>query len=364
MTLTGSIVFLLFRLAEPITKRYFSASWHYNLLKCVALFFCIPFGQLNHLFSLNKFYKSNLLVAVAPAKEQGATAITGIMNNFKQFGVHKDLLISYLVIIWVTGMIILLFWQSLCYINFRFTISVNKYRANPELQKIAELCAKQLKIKKSMNIWVNEFIDTPMMIGFMSPVILIPSDKIDAESAKHVLTHELIHFKSKDLFVKFGMLLIRILHWYNPFIYLLFKELEKWCEYTCDEKNVIHLSQDIRKQYGRVILDAISVMPSYGSRYGSPFLLPKQRLKERLIFMFSVKKMRKRVKILALSYAVTLMTFGITAAFATELTSNFLTESTVNADSNSINLITYENTGVVISDKEGKLNTYIDTITP
>ena len=324
MTVSGSVIFLLFKLTELITRHFFSASWHYRILKCVVLFFYIPFGTLYALLLKNAFIK---LLGSSPSAN-GANynngTITAIMNALKGFGINYSQLSSYLISIWIVGIIVLFVWQIICYIKFHHTISVYRNQANPHIIELANLCAKQQGISKPINLYVNEFIDTPMLIGFLTPSILLPTDQLDPQSAKYVLTHELIHYKNRDLFVKFAMLIIRIIHWFNPLIYLLLKDLDKWCEYSCDEKNVLNLPADLRKQYGRVILDAISVMPTYGTSFSTPFLMPKQKLKERLAFMINAKRMSMKARVLSYILMLSLMTFGVATAYAAETANNNL----------------------------------------
>ena len=42
MSLTGSAVFLLYLLAYPLEKKYFSLKWRYRLLKIAAVFYLLP----------------------------------------------------------------------------------------------------------------------------------------------------------------------------------------------------------------------------------------------------------------------------------------------------------------------------------
>ena len=43
MSLSGSVILLLYLLVSPIAKRYFSVSWRYRILKIALAFYLIPF---------------------------------------------------------------------------------------------------------------------------------------------------------------------------------------------------------------------------------------------------------------------------------------------------------------------------------
>ena len=43
MSLSGSVVFILYIFIYPIAKRFFTVKWRYNILKLALLFFLFPF---------------------------------------------------------------------------------------------------------------------------------------------------------------------------------------------------------------------------------------------------------------------------------------------------------------------------------
>ncbi|HFL2408086.1 TPA: M56 family metallopeptidase [Clostridioides difficile] len=45
-----------------------------------------------------------------------------------------------------------------------------------------------------------------------------------------------MHFKSKDLNLKYLVLFLKIVYWFNPFIYIMEKYMDLDCELYCDEK--------------------------------------------------------------------------------------------------------------------------------
>lgn len=320
MAITGSLVFLMFIGMEQITKHFFSAAWHYGILKFIMLYFCIPFGLLNKYLIYSVIFRNYMDII----PEVGVIPLSDAMQQVSSFlSLHKALYIE-LVMVWTFGLAALSIRQIICYLKFRSIIAANKRPANIQIQKTANLIGKQLGIKKTVQVYVNEFINTPMLIGFIAPVIILPSDNMQLSNVKYVISHELTHYKSKDLFFKLGMLFIRIICWFNPFVYLFTKKFDKWCEYACDEKNAINLPLDMKKKYGLAILEAAALSPIYGSDFAAPFLLPKQNLKERLMFMLKVKRMQKKVIIFSFAAAAALLTLGLVGTTADEFTRDIL----------------------------------------
>lgn len=319
ITLIGSVIYIIFKGTEQITKRYFSASWHYGLIKCIALFYCVPFGRLIRLFIGDGHISTNSLFYINDQQKLKISNATDYIQKISNVHLLRFKLYDLLIIIWILGIIILLLKQVICYVKFRCIVMNNKRKANEYLQDVADLCGMNQGIKQPIHIYVNEFISTPMLISSSKPIIILPNDNFNIHNAEYVLSHELTHFKYKDLLIKLGVLFIRTVHWFNPFAYLLSKDLNKWCEYACDEKNAVNLSIDKKKKYGLAILDAAAEMPVYGSNFSTPFLLPKQNLKERLTFMLNVKRMKTQTRILSFAIAVVFLSLGFVTVFTSEV---------------------------------------------
>ena len=89
--------------------------------------------------------------------------------------------------------------------------------------------------KKQIRLLQNKNVSSPFTIGIFKSWIVIPDTEIDSKRQNMMLTHELIHVKNHDIFFKFLSFLIILLHWFNPFVYLLFFELCNISERVCDE---------------------------------------------------------------------------------------------------------------------------------
>lgn len=69
------------------------------------------------------------------------------------------------------------------------------------------------------------------------------------------IRHELQHIRSHDFLFQAAAFLAVLIHFWNPFIYLLWKELCEVQELACDEKITAPLSPEAVKQYGCSIVD-------------------------------------------------------------------------------------------------------------
>ena len=92
---------------------------------------------------------------------------------------------------------------------------------------------------------------TPMLRGIIRPAILIP-EGYSKEELRHVLIHELCHYKHKDIFVNVICSAFLCAYWFNPVFWLCFYIIRRDVEFLCDER-VIEITGE-RKEYSRTLL--------------------------------------------------------------------------------------------------------------
>jgi len=93
-------------------------------------------------------------------------------------------------------------------------------------------------IKRPVPIWISDLITSPVTIGFLKPIILIPLAAINhltPQQLEAVLLHELSHIKRHDYLINLVITFIRTILYYNPFVKLFVKAIERERERSCDE---------------------------------------------------------------------------------------------------------------------------------
>ncbi|MGA3602997.1 M56 family metallopeptidase [Lysinibacillus agricola] len=126
--------------------------------------------------------------------------------------------------------------------------------------------------------------------------------------------HELIHFKRKDLWIKLFVLIANSLHWFNPFVHILRREIHKWSELSCDEEMVKEMSYIDKKRYDLTILN---MLESSNKRSDSFYVFlsgGKKDLERRLTMLLKVKKVSKPIIIIAFTVITATGISGTTAA--------------------------------------------------
>lgn len=155
-----------------------------------------------------------------------------------QWMIKGELLLPYLSITYLLSILVLL---ARWVLGYRQTLQIRK----EGLQKIpanwrlfVKKIAVQLSIKKEIRIFLSSKISTPLTIGFLKPIILIPLASINhlsTEQLEAVLLHELAHIKRYDYLLNIILSLIEMSLFFNPFIQLIRKHIHTERENSCDD---------------------------------------------------------------------------------------------------------------------------------
>lgn len=138
--------------------------------------------------------------------------------------------------------LVLLLFPLLHFIrNYRYVQVIRKFglsKMNVEWRMFVGKVAAQMDIRKKVQIWVSEFVSSPVTIGFLRPVILVPLAAINhltPQQLEAVLLHELSHIKRFDYLINLVINFIQTLLYFNPFAKAFVKIVEREREKSSDE---------------------------------------------------------------------------------------------------------------------------------
>ncbi len=98
--------------------------------------------------------------------------------------------------------------------------------------------AAAIGIAKDVKIWLSEWVTSPVTIGYLKPIILIPVaavNNLTPHQLEAVILHELSHIYRYDYFMNLLVSFIKTILYFNPFVKLLVKDIEREREHSCDE---------------------------------------------------------------------------------------------------------------------------------
>lgn len=170
------------------------------------------------------------------------------------------------------------------------------------LERFGQIIAEQ-KIHLTIDLRVNSLVSSPLLIGFLHTRIILPAADLPEEDFYYTVLHELTHYKRLDMFYKWLGQLTLCLHWFNPFVHLMVREINRLCELSCDERVISTYTETTRKSYGNTLLNAIGTGGTYKDTIASVTLHEsKELLKGRLEAIMNYRKIPKWMQITAVFF--------------------------------------------------------------
>lgn len=105
-------------------------------------------------------------------------------------------------------------------------------------------------------VFTNDEIASPLVCGLLAPRIYLPT-RMDFQNTvllHHILSHETMHIRRRDNWIKAVMLIALILNWYNPLVWIMSKCLASDLEAACDAGVLERCDEEGRKSYAYSLL--------------------------------------------------------------------------------------------------------------
>ena len=118
-------------------------------------------------------------------------------------------------------------------------------------------CAMRLGLRRIPRVAVTKRLTSPAVFGVLSPVLLVPKgylSKLSRRDTEHMLLHELAHIKRGDLVMHSLYMLLQIVYWYNPLLWLVRRHLHHLRELSCDG-TVAELLRERTLAYRQTLLE-------------------------------------------------------------------------------------------------------------
>lgn len=158
-----------------------------------------------------------------------------------------------LLLVWAVGSILLFAQFLIRYHRGKRDIDRLPKQENQVLQKILDELQRGNKRRIPIQVLCCSGLSTPCGIGLLRRQILLPSQEYTEEELFHILRHELQHFQTHDLLVKWMIRVFQCLFWWNPLVYLLGKDMDQVLEIKCDLSVVKNYSRQETLAYMRTI---------------------------------------------------------------------------------------------------------------
>ncbi len=95
-----------------------------------------------------------------------------------------------------------------------------------------------LSIKKQVKICISDLVSSPLTVGFLKPLILIPAaciNQLSIQQMEAIILHEAAHIKRFDYLVNMMQRVVDLMLFFNPFNRMLSQMVSLEREHSCDD---------------------------------------------------------------------------------------------------------------------------------
>lgn len=158
-----------------------------------------------------------------------------------------------------------------------------------------------------------DHISTPLTYGIFRPVVLLPKN-LDYDEEKQlafILTHEFTHIKRFDTLKKWILATSVCVHWFNPFVWVMYILANRDIELFCDETVIRKFGENTKPTYARALVrleeKKIGLSPMISS-------FSKNSTEERIISIMKTKKITITKMLLAIGLVASVVIIFATSA--------------------------------------------------
>ncbi len=322
------VILVLALCANLLGKRY-GAKWRYLIWLVVAVRLCVP-------IQLSLPGRMEVMQIQVPSVQSGTREV--LAQRTPDYFVPKetnepiqqaipsvertqtvseekndifDFLLAYPYVLWLCGVLGFLAWQGWKYYDFRRMLkrSRRKIMDASVLDTYYSLC-REMGMEKRPAIYFCEALPSPLCVGFFQTTVYLNSEEREPAEMRLILKHELTHCKRKDLWFKGILLLVRALHFFNPFVHGMARLAEKDMELSCDLAVMADCGMAEREAYSMAILRTVRETKSKNMQMSTAFSGGKEELKMRFENIFDMTQKKRGI---ALFLAAALVVCGGTA---------------------------------------------------
>lgn len=317
-------IFIVFLLGvKHVLRHRMGASFQYMLWSVLIVGLVLPWAPSSPVSAYNFINPSYIQQFVAPIAngttgtttnvvdtKQSSLAQTAVVDsnsskatlgtNTQQTSENKmapfaifPFIYKLMFLIWLLGILILTTLTVL--VNRRFCNKIeHNLITDPRLITVFNQLKVELKIKAEIPLLKTRYVNSPSLLGFIHPRLLLPigiEQTFSLEQISHILLHELLHFKRKDIMINWLTQVLVIIHWFNPLIWYAFYQMREDQEIACDALAMDRLNTKQSNDYAYTLIKLVETYSNTPRLIGLACLSgSKSQIKRRITM---IKEFRK-----------------------------------------------------------------------
>lgn len=317
-TIIGSLATALLTAIRPMTKKYFSAGWHYYIWLVVLVIMIMPVrfilpvnGLVGDTAEKHAHIQKNILdegpvLEPFQIEETSHFEFEEPQDESSSIRIIAENKIGILSKIWLLGVVVSFLFKVLSYLFFLKTL-----RHNSEEIVCFEL---EKYTPKSIATRVSDKISSPLLLGIFSPTLLLPKTAMTKEQFENVLAHEMTHFKRKDILYKWFVCVVKCIHWFNPVLYYVANQVNVECEISCDIATIDSMNREQENSYIDTILALVTAKNHQMATITTAMAGDKKSLERRFKMIKNRKKVSGRVLVFSVILGIVILVGSVFAS--------------------------------------------------
>ncbi len=117
------------------------------------------------------------------------------------------------------------------------------------IEVMKSVAATRLSLGRMPIVQIHANAGGAAVVGFFRPIVVLPQSVLfdgPCNEVEHMLLHEFAHVKRRDPLAAWLCLVVQVLYWFHPCVWLTRSKLAAWREICCDEAVVMALGRQSR----------------------------------------------------------------------------------------------------------------------
>lgn len=215
-----------------------------------------------------------------------------------------------IVLFWVIGASVLLLRLIGSWIYVQQLKAEGIRLTESRIQEMFRRIATKLNIRSTVHLFESVRVSTPVVIGFIKPVVLLPvglATGLTTKQIEAILAHELAHVKRFDYLVNLLQSLVEVVYFYHPALWWLSSRVRTEREHCCDDVAVQVCGDKLAFARALAEVEAFRQSPALAMAFASKKGMMLQRVK-RVLGVTEKPQRRMSPNVLVL---LVLLVFGV-----------------------------------------------------
>jgi len=225
----SAILFLVYQLLKNLEEKEILPIKAANLFSMASIFQCLGLIQ----FIVLLFYPQWGLALLRDSLTLMNSGIPSLFIQVPQAPIEWLTFIGFIYCLVLSGLFIKMvikFYQLSVLIN---NSNFSESASYTSFINTLEYTSRGKKLK----IGISSTIDTPINFGWIEPIILLPialANQLSVKEIESIIVHEWAHILRNDYLINLITSIVQVILFFNPFSYLLNKEISLQREIACD----------------------------------------------------------------------------------------------------------------------------------